>query len=58
MATPVEEVFPYCHCLDWELIADLNEIQADRIIIDTKLVKIEHSYTNIYKKCHVTMMTV
>ncbi len=31
-------------------MAGLNEIQADRIIVDTKIVQIEHSYTCIHEK--------
>ena len=57
MAASVDEDVSSCHCPDRDFFADLNEVQADRIIVDTKLVQIEHSYTSIHKKCHVTMMT-
>ena len=57
MAAPVEEDFlPFCYP-DRELFADLNEVQADKIVLDSKLVQIEHSYTSSHKKMPVTMMT-
>ncbi len=50
MAMPVEDPFPLCDCLDWELFAGLNEIQADSIILDNKLVQIKHYYPCIHNK--------
>ncbi len=50
MATPVEEIFQHCDCPYWELFANLNEIQADSIIVENKLVQIEHYYPCIHNE--------
>ena len=43
MAAPVEETF-VLNCPDWELIPDLNEIQADVLNVENEIVQIEQFY--------------
>ena len=38
------------NCPDWELLPDLNEIQADDVIVDNKLVQLEPSCSCIHNK--------
>lgn len=50
MAASVEDTFPPCDCPDWELFADLNEIQADDNGVENKLFQIEPCYYCIHNK--------
>ncbi len=38
------------NCPDWELLPDLNEIQADVLNQENKIVQIEQFYPHLYNK--------
>ena len=49
MAAPVEDTF-VLNCPDWELLPDLNEIQAEDVSVRSKIVQIEQFYPHLYNK--------
>ena len=47
MAAPVEDASLFTNYPDWELLPALNEIQADGLSLESKIVQIEQFYPHI-----------
>ena len=50
MAAPVEDASLFTNYPDWELLPALNEIQADGLSLESKIVQIEQFYPHMNAK--------